>query len=177
MLMQFCSMCGETKPLTVEVFGKLKRCRACIHSYRKARRNRNGREAYKKELAAARISRRGRWASDAEWRADKLKANRAWRVANMAWHRAWTKQWNAANPEKMRHFTVVRRAQLAGAMPDNADLEAIKRIYLRAQRRTKATGIPHEVDHIIPISRGGLHHQDNLQVLTMFDNRSKGATL
>lgn len=32
----------------------------------------------------------------------------------------------------------------------------------------------HEVDHIIPLSRGGLHHEDNLQYLTIRENRKKG---
>ena len=36
------------------------------------------------------------------------------------------------------------------------------------------TGLPHEVDHIIPICKGGLHHPDNLQILTMEENRKKG---
>ena len=36
------------------------------------------------------------------------------------------------------------------------------------------TGIPHEIDHIVPICKGGLHHPDNLQILTMKENRSKG---
>lgn len=32
----------------------------------------------------------------------------------------------------------------------------------------------HEVDHIIPLSKGGLHHEDNLQYLTIEENRKKG---
>lgn len=31
----------------------------------------------------------------------------------------------------------------------------------------------HEVDHIQPLSRGGLHHPDNLQILTITENRKK----
>ena len=31
-----------------------------------------------------------------------------------------------------------------------------------------------EVDHIIPVSLGGLHHQDNLQYLTPDENKRKG---
>lgn len=31
----------------------------------------------------------------------------------------------------------------------------------------------YEVDHIIPISKGGTHHPDNLQYLTMEENRKK----
>jgi len=31
----------------------------------------------------------------------------------------------------------------------------------------------HEVDHIQPIAKGGLHHPDNLQILTKTENRKK----
>ena len=39
----------------------------------------------------------------------------------------------------------------------------------------EAGGIMFHVDHIIPVSKGGKHHPDNLQILTAFDNLSKGA--
>src|SRR5258706_3601534 len=35
----------------------------------------------------------------------------------------------------------------------------------------------YEVDHIIPISRGGEHHIRNLQYLTLTQNRRKGANI
>lgn len=54
---------------------------------------------------------------------------------------------------------------------------AIERFYLEAADKTAATGIKHEVDHIIPI-RGknvsGLHVPWNLQVITLLENRKKG---
>ena len=31
----------------------------------------------------------------------------------------------------------------------------------------------HEVDHIRAIAKGGLHHPDNLQILTVKENRKK----
>lgn len=54
--------------------------------------------------------------------------------------------------------------------PKDADLNKIKKIYLNCPEG-------YEVDHIIPISKGGLHHQDNLQYLTITENRKKGAKL
>ena len=50
------------------------------------------------------------------------------------------------------------------------ELEIYKKCYLL----TESTGITHEVDHIIPLSRGGLHHPSNLQILTLHENRTKG---
>ena len=48
-----------------------------------------------------------------------------------------------------------------------ADKEKIKEFY-----RNRPEG--YEVDHIIPLCRGGLHHQDNLQYLLKENNRRKG---
>lgn len=70
-----------------------------------------------------------------------------------------------------------RRARLRNQLPEDVDFEKIKQIYEECHRISKETGIPHEVDHIIPIAKGGLHHQDNLQILTMSENRKKGDLL
>lgn len=35
----------------------------------------------------------------------------------------------------------------------------------------------YEVDHIVPLSKGGKHHPSNLQYLTISENRKKGAKL
>lgn len=35
--------------------------------------------------------------------------------------------------------------------------------------------VGYEVDHIIPLCKGGTHSMDNVQYLTMIDNRKKGA--
>jgi hypothetical protein len=101
--------------------------------------------------------------------------------------RAKMNNWRKNNPEKYKAqadraqergvLTAKasrRRARVRNQMPDTADLTLILEYYAEAQRMTRDTGIPHEVDHIIPISKGGLHHQDNLRVITMTENRSKG---
>lgn len=61
-------------------------------------------------------------------------------------------------------------AKRFGQTPSDADQGRIKAFYA-------ACPDGHEVDHVIPISRGGLHHQDNLQYLPMRDNRRKGNKL
>jgi 5-methylcytosine-specific restriction endonuclease McrA len=64
----------------------------------------------------------------------------------------------------------VYRARKKNAIPADADLNLIKKIYESAP-----TG--YQIDHIIPLSKGGLHHQDNLQYLPSKDNQSKNNRL
>jgi len=53
------------------------------------------------------------------------------------------------------------------AYAPTANKEKIKQIYENCP-------VGYEVDHIIPLSKGGLHHEENLQYLTIKENRSKG---
>lgn len=61
-------------------------------------------------------------------------------------------------------------------LPPWANIDAIRAIYKEAKRQTKETGIPHQVDHIIPL-RGrnvcGLHVESNLQIITKNENLKK----
>lgn len=62
------------------------------------------------------------------------------------------------------------RARLVAQIPPDADLKAIAEFYRNCPKG-------YEVDHIIPISKGGLHTLENLQYLTKSENCSKGAKL
>lgn len=70
-----------------------------------------------------------------------------------------------------------RRARIKNQLPNDANFDKIKEIYAECRKISDTTGIPHEVDHIIPISEGGLHHENNLQIITMRENRKKGSKL
>jgi 5-methylcytosine-specific restriction endonuclease McrA len=66
-----------------------------------------------------------------------------------------------------------RRCRMKDAFDETADQQKINEIYCEAKRLTEKTNIPYEVDHIIPISKGGKHHEDNLQILLCNENRKK----
>jgi hypothetical protein len=69
-----------------------------------------------------------------------------------------------------------RRASEICRTPSWADLKAIRAIYAQAQALTRATGIPHHVDHEIPLQGklvSGLHVHNNLQILTGSENSKK----
>lgn len=81
------------------------------------------------------------------------------------------------NIEKARLWQRQHQAKRRSARVSWANDEAIKAIYKLAKSMSESTGIPHEVDHIIPI-RGrvvcGLHVENNLQVIKKVDNMRKG---
>jgi 5-methylcytosine-specific restriction endonuclease McrA len=62
------------------------------------------------------------------------------------------------------------RARLRNQTPTWADRKAIREFYANCPPG-------YEVDHIIPISKGGLHILENLQYLTMEENRRKSNKL
>ncbi len=97
-------------------------------------------------------------------------------------------RWRKANPEKVKQQRIRvrsyqaayqrgRNKRTANHAPYTANSQSILLIYREARQLTEITGIPHEVDHKIPICKGGQHHEDNLQILTMSDNRKKGGRL
>jgi 5-methylcytosine-specific restriction endonuclease McrA len=45
-------------------------------------------------------------------------------------------------------------------------LREIQKIYEEAQHLTHTIGVQYDVDHIVPLFEGGLHHPDNLQIIT-----------
>lgn len=57
------------------------------------------------------------------------------------------------------------------------EMDRIYKIYAECQFLTEVTGIQHHVDHIMPLSKGGLHHPDNLQILTAEENLKKGSKI
>lgn len=62
------------------------------------------------------------------------------------------------------------------ATPRWANYQKIAEFYEKAAQLTNETGIQYEVDHIIPIKGKnvcGLHVENNLQILTRYENRKK----
>lgn len=89
---------------------------------------------------------------------------------------------------KLKEMGLQRQAAQLQATPHWADPKKIDAIYAEAARLTRETGVPHHVDHMVPIQgpiakygpfRGmrlvyGLHCEANLQILPGTENLSKG---
>ena len=76
---------------------------------------------------------------------------------------------------------VAEQARMRGyCIPPWTDREASRMIYAISAYATEMTGVPHEVDHIIPINHPrvcGLHVPENLRVITKYQNIKKGNRL
>ena len=76
-------------------------------------------------------------------------------------------RWRAANPEKLRAACRLRRARVAGAVGTHT-VEDVKRIYAEQAGRcvwcnAELCGV-YEVDHMIPLSRGGENGPHNIGI-------------
>lgn len=71
---------------------------------------------------------------------------------------------------------IEKQKRIKQATPIWANKSAIKEIYEQAYKLSIDTGIKHEVDHIDPLTNKlvcGLHVPENLQILTLTENRTK----
>jgi len=67
---------------------------------------------------------------------------------------------------RKRSYGALRRARLDSRSPAWRDKDAIAAVYREAERITRDTGIPHDVDHEIPLHGklvSGLHVHNNLR--------------
>ena len=105
------------------------------------------------------------------------EAERHRRAANPKKYREADRQLYNTNPGKGRARCAARRARKLNQSPpltveQQADIVAF---YAKARALTELVGEPYHVDHIKPLSKGGLHHPDNLQVLLGRENLRKGS--
>lgn len=106
--------------------------------------------------------------------ARKSARDAANRPAISAAHKAWR---NGAGRHKALAIHNERRRRHRQQTPPWSDRGACKAFYEIASRVTACTGIPFEVDHIIPLAGelvSGLHVPTNLQVIPAHQNRKKG---
>lgn len=113
------------------------------------------------------------------YRQHSTKTHQAWIEKNtLKWY-DYMKQWSKNNSHKIAQYASIRRAAKLKAMPKWTDTAALQTFYAEAKRLTKETGIPHAVDHVVPL-RGktvcGLHVPANLQILTKSENSKKNNT-
>lgn len=194
--MKCCGRCKEQKPL--EAFttapkakdGRHSYCKDCVNAYRRANqaRYRSAQKKWETENAdrILELNRKRRsterfkilsYGYGVKYRqkyAQKLKEKkRAFYAARPELRRAEYER----NKERYIAAAYRRLYKIKTLTPPDADRKVIQSFYDLAKELTARTGVRYEVDHIVPISKGGQHHHLNLRVVTMDENRKKGAKL
>lgn len=108
--------------------------------------------------------------------AQRAETKRKYRAANKEKIRSHFLKYHAARPGLRNTWDAERRAAELRALPEWVDKAAIKAIYQAAKERTGETGMPHHVDHIVPLKHKlvcGLHVPQNLRIIPYVDNLRK----
>lgn len=104
------------------------------------------------------------------------KRNKLWKQQNPERYKEFQRKYNLSVPEKKRKNAATRRCKKKNQSPilNENQKKIIDCFYKQSERLTKRFGFQFEVDHIIPVARGGAHEPSNLQVLPKKINRAKG---
>lgn len=109
-----------------------------------------------------------------------LQRQRRYRNKHREALREKNREYHAANPGRTAAIVAKRRALKLKATPPwltKYQRQQMRSLYEEAALCAKLAGIDHQVDHIQPLQgkdRCGLHVPWNLQIMTAFENASKG---
>ena len=155
----------------------MKTCRNCgvaksLDFFPKQKKNKDGHHSYCKQCRAAYD----------KARYNPEKRNKEY-VQNLESERQARREYYSENKDAYYARKAKRRASLLNRTPkwlSASDLKTMSSIYARCSLLNKQSSEKYEVDHIVPLQGetvSGLHVPWNLQIIPMFENRSKGNKL
>ena len=102
-----------------------------------------------------------------EFREQRLATQAKYRQNNIEKLRASGRKYQSEHRDKYAMHTASRRSRVKKASTglSGQDKMLMACFYSMASRLSSCTGIQWDVDHVVPISRGGLHAPFNLQVV------------
>lgn len=172
-----CRTCGVEKP-SEDYIPTYATCRMCIREREKARRHAN-REEFNAKQRARRDANRDRvvaWHRQyREEHRDRLNAqNRQWKANNAEKIRAYARVYYWQNLAAQRERSRVKAALARASTSTRPEFVAYASVIYR-DPCAYCTGPGGELDHIVPVSRGGKSDWDNSTSACSTCNRAKHA--
>lgn len=165
--LKLCTKCNLVKPPiefnvnSASPDGRAWKCKACSRA-----RSKKFRELHPGAFQ--------KWASTQRERL--AQSRKEWRNRNGERRRESFRAWSRNNRDKINAKDARRNATIRSAMPPWANKDSIRAVYTEAYRLRKETGLPYQVDHIVPLQSSivcGLHWEGNLQIILKHENISK----
>jgi hypothetical protein len=163
--------------------GRAYRCRECDNAASKKWRTENPERLRELHAKWYRDNKDHVNAQSAEWAKNNPKARaataRRYYDKDKVAHAKRVRRWKDANRNKVRAIKMKRHAAKMNATPSwltDKQRDEIDNIYVLARDCEVTSGLPYEVDHIVPLQGEnvcGLHVPWNLQVLPRHINRAK----
>lgn len=201
---KICSVCNLEKPLeqfqrdSSKKDGYRRECKVCINAKRKQRYNENP----EKHRARSRANRaanpeytrnynrqyrpkknareRERYATEPEFRAMKNAKSTAFNAQRPDLLMARNKRYRVAHRPKFTQYTMSRYARIKAVTVEDVDYQKILDEFDGICYICEKAVLPHhktEFDHVIPITRGGIHAESNIRVTHARCNSRKNAKL
>ena len=180
---KYCTRCGETKPLNEYHKDRSKRdghcayCKPCVIAYvrkyqkdnpeRVAEASREYREAHRTELSE---KQRQRYYANREKVLDYMRDYRRENREEVAERK---RKWAAENPHLRWVGTYRQRCKANGLDPHIEDFTRADVINRYGDSCAYCRGEFQELDHYVPVSKGGTHTLDNVRPSCTRCNRSK----
>lgn len=118
--------------------------------------------------------------NDPERRKEQTRISVAkFRKNNLEHCRKYNRQYKIDNPDIIQSAKAIRRIKKWGSykLLSKEEKAMCRSFYTEAKEKNKHSKIKYVVDHIIPISKGGKHNPQNLQVVPELWNMHKGNKL
>lgn len=180
MNMKRCTKCGEVKEASTEYFHRQKKgkyglraeCKVCRNKYQKKWHEvhveyvKDYHKQYYKDNKDRDNERSRRWYEGHKEYCNEY--SRQYHKENRGHRNEYGRQWAKNNQDKRNTHRAKRRARKLNQTPSDANKEKIALVY-----KMCSTMDGYHVDHIKPLSKGGQHHENNLQILKASLNMEK----
>jgi len=176
-----CKKCGVDKPHAEFSKDKYKKdglrnsCKPCSNEQIKKWREKNPEyhKKYQEENREYYREYNKKW--NKENKEHRLEYHKKWNKENKERKSGYNKKWYRDNLHLIKARDQKRRARKKAALPHLSENEKLA-LKLLAEEAV-LLGPNWHLDHIVPISKGGLHHPDNLQIVKSSYNLSKSNKL